>query len=227
MVWQLYSSNYDTFGSYYGAKKACEPIHIQLNLPDLTVAVVNATRNRLENLSVRARVFSLDGKQVFVRNAGLTVEPDVETEAFPLNLPKELASDLVFIKLELVDANGRMLSENFYWQAAKPAALRKLNDLHQATIHFSASQKRSGQFMQVTIDLVNDSDNIALMNKVSLREKDGAPVLPAYASDNYVSLLPHERRRIEIEYPEDLSARPLNVEAEGWNVQPIVMAIGE
>ncbi len=227
MIWQLYSSDYDTFGSYYGAKKACEPIHIQLNLPDLTVAVVNTTRNRLENLSLRARVFSLDGKQVLVRNAKLSVQPDVETEAFPLNLPKELASDLVFIKLELMDANGKMLSENFYWQAAKPAALRKLNDLHQATIQLSVSQKRSGHFMRVTIDLANDGDNIALMNKVTLREKDGAPVLPAYASDNYISLLPHECRRIEVEYPQDLSAGPLNVEAEGWNVRPILKAVME
>ena len=43
---------------------------------------------------VIARVFSLDGKQVLVRNAKLSVQPDVETEAFPLNLPKELASDI-------------------------------------------------------------------------------------------------------------------------------------
>ena len=196
-------------------------------MPDLTVAVVNTTRNRLDNLSLRARVFSLAGKQVLVREAKLTVQPDVETEAFPLNLPRELASNLVFIKLELMDANGKTISDNFYWQAAKPAALRSLNDLPQATIQVSAQQERSGRLMRVTVDLVNNSDYIALMNKVTVRKRDGAPVLPAYASDNYVSLLPHESRRIEVEYPQDLSVRPLHVEAEGWNVRPIFATVME
>lgn len=176
---------------------------------------------------MRARVFSLAGKQVLVRKAQLTVQPDVETEAFPLNLPKELASDLVFIKLELMDASGQTISDNFYWQAAKSTVLRKLNDLPQATIQLSANQKRSGRFMRVIVDLVNDSDNIALMNKVTLREIDGAPVLPAYASDNYVSLLPHESRQIEVEYPQDLLRRPLHVEAEGWNARPIIATVME
>ncbi|WP_298195811.1 LamG-like jellyroll fold domain-containing protein, partial [Novosphingobium sp.] len=39
--WQIYSSDYDTHGSYYGFKTAAEPLHIQLNLPDNTVTVVN------------------------------------------------------------------------------------------------------------------------------------------------------------------------------------------
>lgn len=34
MVWQTYSWDYETFGSFFGSKKACEPIHIQMNLDD-------------------------------------------------------------------------------------------------------------------------------------------------------------------------------------------------
>ena len=79
--------------------------------------------------------------------------------------------------------------------------------------------------MRVTVDLIDDSDNIALMNKVTLRGKDGAPILPAYASDNYVSLLPHESRQIEVEYPQELSTDSLHVEEEGWNVRPIAKAV--
>ncbi len=32
--WQIYSADYDTQASYYGVKKASEPLHVQMNLPD-------------------------------------------------------------------------------------------------------------------------------------------------------------------------------------------------
>ncbi|MGA2247412.1 MAG: sugar-binding domain-containing protein, partial [Verrucomicrobiota bacterium] len=41
VVWQLYSSDYEPNASYFGAKKAGEPVHIQMNLPDCGIAVVN------------------------------------------------------------------------------------------------------------------------------------------------------------------------------------------
>ena len=33
-TWQIYSSDYDTPAAYYAVKKACEPLHVQLDLPD-------------------------------------------------------------------------------------------------------------------------------------------------------------------------------------------------
>ena len=42
-MWQILSSDYDTQASFYGVKKACEPVHVQLDLSDYTVAVVNTT----------------------------------------------------------------------------------------------------------------------------------------------------------------------------------------
>ena len=43
LVWQLYGSDYSTYGAFYGVKKACEPLHVQLNLPGLETAVINNT----------------------------------------------------------------------------------------------------------------------------------------------------------------------------------------
>ncbi|HEX8894822.1 MAG TPA: glycoside hydrolase family 2 TIM barrel-domain containing protein, partial [Terriglobales bacterium] len=42
-MWQILSSDYDTQASFYGVKKACEPVHVQLDLSDYSVAVVNTT----------------------------------------------------------------------------------------------------------------------------------------------------------------------------------------
>ena len=42
-TWQILSSDYDTQASFYGVKKACEPLHVQLDLSNYQVAIVNTT----------------------------------------------------------------------------------------------------------------------------------------------------------------------------------------
>ena len=42
-MWQILSSDYDTQASFYGVKKACEPLHVQLNLANYRVDIVNTT----------------------------------------------------------------------------------------------------------------------------------------------------------------------------------------
>ncbi|HYY98829.1 MAG TPA: hypothetical protein VE642_09580, partial [Pyrinomonadaceae bacterium] len=50
-----------------------------------------------------------------------------------------------------------------------------------------------------------------------------ARVLPAYASDNFVSLLPGEARRITIEVP--AGPRDAAVELKGWNVRGALVPV--
>ena len=43
MIWHLYDYYLDTGGGYFGAKKACEPLHVQYSYDDHSVHVVNST----------------------------------------------------------------------------------------------------------------------------------------------------------------------------------------
>ncbi len=62
--WQIYTHDYDTHAAYYGVKKAVEPVHVQMNLPDYTVTVVNSTRDARTGLKLDDRACStLDGAQ--------------------------------------------------------------------------------------------------------------------------------------------------------------------
>ena len=54
----------------------------------------------------------------------------------------------------------------------------------------------------------------------------GARVLPAYYSDNYVSLLPGERRVVTIR-TEVGAARADRIAVRGWNVAPDEIRIGD
>ncbi|MGB4414644.1 MAG: discoidin domain-containing protein [Paludibacter sp.] len=64
MIWQTYDYYYDPTGAYWGAKSACEPLHIQWNPLDNSVKVVNTTSADYENLSAEISVINLDGKEV-------------------------------------------------------------------------------------------------------------------------------------------------------------------
>ena len=76
-TWQILSSDYDTQASFYGVKKACEPLHVQLDLSNYDVAVVNTTNESLAGLLVTANVYSLDNKSLLhheeKRDAGADV----------------------------------------------------------------------------------------------------------------------------------------------------------
>ena len=66
----------------------------------------------------------------------------------------------------------------------------------------------------------------ALANKLTLETaSDGARILPAYFTDNYVSLLPGESREIEIEYPATAASGPAKVEIRGWNLSTVAIPV--
>jgi hypothetical protein len=192
-------------------------VHIQLNLPDLRTAVINNTVEPLANLIVRTRVFALDGKLVADRSEKVSVGANTTAEGSAL---PDTGSAVVFVKLELRDARGELLSENLYWQAAHPDGFRQLSDMAPMNVLVSATRQSVKDSARVTVTLSNRGEQVAVMNKVTLRlASTGARVLPAYASDNYIGLLPGETRQIVIECPASAAAGNLQVGLTGWNTR--------
>jgi hypothetical protein len=225
MVWQMYSSDYATYGAFYGIRKACEPLHVQLNLPGLEAAVINNTTDALRDLRLSARVFSIDGKEIASQEEKLSVAAGETAEGFKIKVPAQAETGVVFIKFLLRDERGQALSENFYWYAAEQAGYRKLNDLALANVECSARQSAGAGGSRVEVDLVNSSSGIALAAEVSLRRQDGNRVLPVYASDNFVALLPGEQRRITLEFPVAASSGRMQVSLTGWNIRGITVPV--
>lgn len=224
-VWQILSSDYDTGGAYYGVKKASEPLHVQMNLPDFQVVVTNTTRTARPALTVRARVYDLDNRPLLDRAAVITAAANATTDALaPLDLKPLMGEDrVVLVKLDLTDADGQVLSDNFYWQGAEDKSYRRLNDLKLQDVTATATGGVEGGDGMVTVTLSNQGAQAALANKLTLEDASGARVLPAYPSDNYVSLLPGESRRITIRYP--AGAVPAKVALRGWNTRPLTAPV--
>jgi len=219
--WQIYSHDYDTQASYYGVKEASEPIHIQLDLPNHEIAIVNNTTTPLAHLSVHARVFSLSSKLLFERTVTTGAAANSVNNIFQLALDDALATNpVLFVKLDLADASGKPLSQNFYWLAAHDDGYRKLNDLSPVTLEASATTSPSTNNDQhIAVTLTNPSQTTALTTKLTLLDGPDSPrILPAYYSDNYISLLPGEHRTIDIAYPSIPAHSHPVVTLRGWNI---------
>ncbi|MBB6253055.1 glycosyl hydrolase 2 galactose-binding domain-containing protein [Nitrospirillum iridis] len=223
--WQIMSHDYDTHGAFYGVQKAAEPLHVQLNAPDDAVAVVNNTRTAAKGLSLRARVLTVDGKTVSDRSQKVDAPVDAATVVTTLDLAAALqANGLVLVELELADAKGTV-SQNVYWRVADEASTRHLNDLAPQPVTVTTTAERAGDEIKVHVTLTNTGTGAALMNKLTLQNADGSRLLPAYASDNYISLLPGDRRELTIAYPAALAQGRPKVALRGWNTQPATAVV--
>jgi hypothetical protein len=156
-MWEISSHDYDTPASFYGVKKGCEPIHVQLDLANYNVAVVNTKPSPLPGLTLSAKVYSLTNRPLFEHRQAVDASADSLAPGFPLDLAPLLGSRVVLVKLDLRQANGQSVSENLYWLGADEASYRQLNTLPAIALTTSASagSKAIPDQAQVHVRLTN------------------------------------------------------------------------
>ena len=226
-TWQILNADYDTQSSFYAVKKACEPLHIQLDLSNYDVALVNTTNDPQADLLLVANVYSLENKLLLHKEEKRDAAADALTDGFPLELAPLLASEkIVLVSLELRNSSAEVVSRNFYWLGADNASYRHLNRLPTASLSAIAKSIPANDNIRVKIELRNTGTSAALATKLTLlNAANGSRILPAYYSDNYVSLLPGESREIEIEYPAKSTNGVAQVALRGWNLTKQIVAI--
>ncbi|MBB5327020.1 glycoside hydrolase family 2 protein [Tunturiibacter gelidoferens] len=220
-VWQLYHHDLEPNSALFAVKKAAEPIHIQLNEGSGEVQVINNLSTSLENARAHLAIYNLDGsvqyEHDFDVSAGASLATTLGSVAWPASL-----SPVHFVKLQLKDATGKVISENFYWRALPEHQddLKMLDSLSTITLDAKVSRSDTDGKSVVSVTLHNPGKEVALMTHLQLRRKrSGERVLPVYYSDNYISLLPNETRTVTMEAAtSDLKGEDALVVVDGWNV---------
>jgi hypothetical protein len=222
-MWQILSHDYDAHASFYGTQKGSEIVHVQMNFPDHRLELVNNGLAPIAGASLRARVVGLDGKVLAERTSKIDAASNSTAQGEALDLSGPLAQGAVVVRLDLTAADGTPLSSNLYWVARDAEGSRKLSAMTAQPVTIAASAAKAGAETVVTVSLANTGSAPALNGKLTLVDARGARILPAYYADNYVSLLPGERRAVEIRYPGAIKGA--KVELRGWNVVPAVAGV--
>ena len=232
-VWQIYHYDLEPNAALFAVQKACEPVHIQLNdVGNGTVQVINNLPTALTGAHARIALYNLDGSSPYQHDCEVTAAASAATSLEAVAWPATL-TPVYFVKLELRDAGGKLLSDNFYWRGsqAKPDDLTALESLPVMTLAAQVTRRDAEGKVFLDVRLKNPGPQVALMAHLQLRQgASKARVLPAYYSDNYISLAPKEEKTLTIEAAASSlkGGKPL-VLIDGWNigVTPVTSAAAD
>jgi beta-mannosidase len=220
-VWQSYHHDLEPNASLFAVREACEPVHIQLNEKTGHLMVINNHPEILTEAKARISIYTLNGTTASENDINIMAAPSASSDCGPVVLPDNL-SPVYFVKLELRDMAGKIISDNWYWRALAGLRddLRDLDQLPTVTLEAKVVRHDAGGRCLLDVTLHNPSTQIALMAHLQLhRQHSGERVLPVYYTGNYLSLAPGETKTITIEAAEaDLKGELPLVAVDGWNV---------
>jgi exo-1,4-beta-D-glucosaminidase len=240
LIWHLYDYDLRPAGGYFGSKKALELVHVQFSYDDRTVAIVNGKQEALKGLKVVAKIYDTSMKERFAHEEVSDVAVDAVTKSFTVAEPDGISA-AYFLNLQLFSSSGELLSRNFYWLSKKPdvpnfsksewyytplseyADFLALQDLTKATVNASMTVSEAGQETAAHVNIENTGSGLAFLVRLRLlKGKDGEEILPVFWDDNYISLLPGEKREITVHVREfdHRGAKPV-LAVDGFNVAPV------
>ena len=214
---QMYDYYLDPNACLYGLHSGSAPVHIMFNPTDSTVKIVNNTFTKLQHLTVTVKLYQISGEEkpitTLFQDIGASSVADV------INIRRELkaiaADHGAFLDLRLTDGKKNIVSDNIYWMADKYGQYSGLNELASSKVIVSAKQIAKGK---IAVTLSNPKQApVAFFNRVSLiNPATQKRVMPVFYSDNYVSVLPGEKKTVVLDY--NLNIAKPKVAVRGWNL---------
>jgi mannosylglycoprotein endo-beta-mannosidase len=236
---QFYDYYLDQTGGFFGVRKACEPVHIQLHLNDLTVGVINITSVPLKGLMANHLVYDYFSGALLTQGSHAVpslAAHEKYVSATPIALPND-GRPIHFIRLVLMNgaAPPNNLSSNLYWRSSAEdedfTAFQKLK-LTPVRLSGGVTAVTPGADYVLTASIHNPANVVAFFIRLKLLRPGAAAgadarVLPSFYDDNYFTLLPGETRRISIRCARaDAGNVVPQLWVEGWNITPAQIARG-
>jgi hypothetical protein len=164
-------------------------------------------------------IINLDGTIKLEKKVALDCPEDNTVRCFKVTYPENLSSTY-FIRLTLTRGSTE-LSENLYWRGIKEDDLKATRALPKVKLETNTKVMRDGNQWHLTTELINKTSHPALMVKLKVvRIKSRERILPVIFSDNFVSLMPGEKRTITMELEDaDTQGEKPDVAIEGFNIQ--------
>ncbi|HUB59306.1 MAG TPA: glycoside hydrolase family 2 TIM barrel-domain containing protein [Puia sp.] len=222
VIWQVYDWYLEPNSGYYFMKRACEAVHIQLNLDDSAVAVVNRTYIKRPNLQYDAEVVGMTGSSLFKQKGRISLDTTDVKEVLSLRDILGNTSGISFVLLSLKDESGKTISHNVYWMSPGHN-FADLRAMPSATVRTTvmAVEKEDG-FTGWTLQFTNTATRLAFFLNPQIIGSNGEEILPSYWSDNYFSIPAGGSVTVKVSCPAPGTTKPqtLRLRLEGWNIRP-------
>jgi len=238
MIWHLYDYYLRPAGGYFGAKRAMEALHPVYGYDDHSIWVVSSQYEDVKGLKLTTNIYNLDMAEKFSRENALDAPADSTARIFTLPEVDGL-TPVYFIVLRLTDASGKLVGSNFYWLSTKPetidwaksswwmtptdsyADFTALTQLPKIKLKFTERTERNGDESVTHVAIENPSKSLAFFVRLKIAKgPKGEEILPVIWEDNYISLLPGEKREVTATYRSSaLGAQKPVVEVSGWNAE--------
>jgi exo-1,4-beta-D-glucosaminidase len=238
MIWHLYDYYLRPGGGYFGAKRAMEPLHPIYGYDDHSIWVVSSQYVDATGLKLTTKIYNLDMSEKFSQENKVEAPADSTAKVFALPDVQGL-SPTYFLVLRLEDSAGKIVGSNFYWLSTKPETLdwakttwwmtptasfadfTALSQLPKVRLRVVDRTERNGDQAITHVTIENPSKSLAFFVRLKVdKGAKGDEILPVVWEDNYISLLPGEKREITATYHAAAlgTAKPV-VEVSGLNVE--------
>src|SRR5664280_2332969 len=225
VVWQVYDWFLQTNAGYYFMQNACEPLHIQLNLSNLKVTVINRNYKSSPNLTAQVEVFNSESKSLFKDQASLSLSSTEVKETTDITSHLESSNGLSFIVLNLKNSIGAVVSHNVYWLSPS-GDYKAINNLSGSSV--IATMLKSEKFKSEsrwTVKITNNSGKIAFFIRPRLLMK-GEEVLPSYWTGSYFTLAPGESVVESVTCPnQKLKDKNFTLKVKGLNTNEVSLKV--
>ena len=219
---QFYDVFLDQTGGFYGYQRGAKPLHIQLNLNDSSLCVVNQTLFDANQLTVETQLFDLHGNSIENQSFQLNVTANTYKIAGKLFVG-EKPKGLYFARLLLKNESGKVIDENLYWLTNKDSDMQELEKLTPVQLQVKIERDKH-DVKYITIS--NNSNETAFFTRLKLTDKQTSKlVLPVFFEENYFTLFPGEKKKIWIDLSHldsEIGPEKLQLKIESWNSPVIV-----
>lgn len=215
---QFYDWYLDQNAGFYGFKHAAAPVHLLFNPADSAIYAVNTMPKERKGLRLDAVLTDESGREIWKRSQESVLDANSIIKVWDVDL-RSAPAKVHFLKLRITYVStGLPIDDNTYWLPYNGDG-KALMELDRAKIVGQMMKSNNGKF---TVDLANSGSAVAFFVRMKvIRASDGEIVTPVIIDDNYIVLLPGEKKSVQLDLTllkQDDRNTPLLLHLEGVNL---------
>ncbi|VUC33008.1 unnamed protein product [Clonostachys rosea] len=230
--WNIFDRYLHPAGSYFGTKVGTRPEHVAYDYVNKDIWLINRSLDKSGSRTIDVDIIDLKGKEISKSTLDATTAPNKAVRVGEVSGLDKI-EDAVFLRLNLRNDDGDVLSRNVYWLAKTIDALvwenstwyytpvsdfanyTSLFKLDPATVKASSpASESSSEAFSVTLE--NESEVPAFFIRLTLVDEEGNDVNPVTWSDNYVTLWPKEKLELTVH---GWDGSGTNIQISGGNIE--------